>query len=373
MDLPGRAPVGTVHEAGGRCAVRFLVLERDDQRAVRHRDAPSGALERKIPLLPFDLAGQVHRFAPRQPVIGAAGHHQLWRPVRLESVAGIPPGELSGFPAMDPGGEQQQIARHFIQEDTRIADPVASLGKSAPLAHVHGRDHRAPGPSAVHGTADADIDVPLQVMGIGVSDVVRRNQGPLLRGYQPRDPVGGHPVVPGRPDFDGHAMPDSAGRHDLVSFGLDLQSERFIQPLDPGRVQPDIDQAVPHIGLLQGLAGKAFRFYPEFGLFSRRNRHDGDGHVLAGDDRDLQVSDRQHDGSQQGKDGLKEHTIIGFRARWSGTSAAAGSDRRRRSVRRQVLLRGADVSGPSPLFQPVRLLWPMPGWLPFRKGAVPGP
>ena len=267
------------------------MLERDDERTVIHRNSPSGALEGEIPGFPLDLARQVHRLRPGQAVVRGADHHQLGCRRRGETAAGRPPGRLAGLAAMRPGREDEDVARHFVHEDTGVSDSIDLLRQAAPFAHVHGDDHRPPGPSAVGGTAHAHVDIPLQVAGILVADVIDAHQRSLLRGDQTGDPVGIHPVIAGGADLPGEPVPQGAAFLYIKTSCLDSQREWFPDVFYLGGIQIDIQIPVPDRPGTEGLSGQSFQGNLEIRRFPFGDGHGRDGNVLVLDDRDLVMVD----------------------------------------------------------------------------------
>ena len=293
MDMPGEAAVRGVHDAGGRGALRFrlLMLERDDQGAVVHRDAASGALEGEVPGLLLDLPREVHGLGPGEAVVGGADHHKLGRGFGLEAAAGRPPGGLAGFPAVRPGREDEQVPGHFVHEDARVAYAVHILRQAAPFAHVDGDDHRPPGAAAVRGAAHAHVHVPLQVAGILVPDIVHAHERTLFRGHQAGNPVGGDAVVTGGAHLAGEPVLAGAVFLDGKAFRLDFQGERLADIFHAGSVQVDIQDAVPDFPGAEGLAAQSAERDFENRLRPFRDRDGRHRDVLVLDDGNLAVMD----------------------------------------------------------------------------------
>ena len=306
VDVPGKAAVRGVHDAGGRRALRlrFLVLERHDQGAVVHRDTPAGALEGEVPGLLLDLPGQVHGFGPGEAVIGGADHHELRGRRGLETAAGRPPGRLPRFAAVRPGREDEQIPRHFVHEDAGIADTVDILRQAAPFAHVDGDDHRPPGAAAVRGAAHAHVHVPLQVAGILMPDVVHAHERALLRCHKSGDTVGGYSVVTGGSHLPGKPVFPGAVLLDRKAFRLDFQGERLPDIFHAGRVQMDIQDTVPDFPGAEGLAAQSAERDFEYRFRPFRDCHRRHRDVLVLDDGNLAVVDLDRGrGNERGKIG----------------------------------------------------------------------
>ena len=98
--VPGLPSVLAVHYQRTRHTVRVKALQRKDQSAVLHCDASSGALKCHSPFRPFDLAGDVARFAPGLAVVSAFHHQDLSCRNRVvavsHSVEGVPVAEAVG-------------------------------------------------------------------------------------------------------------------------------------------------------------------------------------------------------------------------------------------------------------------------------------
>ena len=197
--LPGLSPVAAEHDGRGWNLLGINELHREHERPVGHHDAAARALESKVPLRLLDLRGEVSRRGPAQAVVVGDGHHELGCFARLHALSDRGPGALAGD-AVGPCPENVYAPRIGVREHGRVAHAVLGLGPSAPLAHVQHEPHRFPGPAAVRRAAHAYVDVGLEVVGVGVADVIDGDERAFRGRHQPGDAVGGDTVVTGVAD-----------------------------------------------------------------------------------------------------------------------------------------------------------------------------
>ncbi|CDB10592.1 unknown [Bacteroides sp. CAG:633] len=193
-DVPCLAVVLAVDDAGTGDAVGTDVLAGKDQRAVFHGYASSGSLEQEEPFGIFYLRSNVDGSRPCLPVIVAASQHKLGRFVQLVPLSRVEPGTEVAH-AVCPGSHNPDGTRLTVYQDGRIAYAVLGFRQMAVFAEAHGDTHLFPCLSAVCATAEADVDMFLQIGAVVVAYVVHTEQGSLVAGDNARNAVGGCAVI----------------------------------------------------------------------------------------------------------------------------------------------------------------------------------
>ena len=200
---------------------------------------------------------------------------------------------------MGPGGKEKKVSRDVIDHKTRVSNAVFSLRPATILSHVHGGNHGPPGAPAIRGTADAHVDILLQVPGIVVPDIIRGDKGSPPGGDQSRDTVRCHAVIPGRTNFNGQPMRLDAGGFHLEPLGLYRHRERLGERFNTTAVHMHIEQVVFYICVPQGLARESMRLDFPFGRYLFRNGYCGNGHIFVQQHRDLPMMHLNDDGQKE--------------------------------------------------------------------------
>ncbi len=117
-----------------------MILRRKDERSIVHRDPAPGSLQQETPVRILDLACEVARLAPREPVVATLDQHELsgffWR----ESGSGTVPASI----AVTPNCDHEDRAGLAIDEHGGITDPVAAPLVLVRTAHIHDELLRSP-------------------------------------------------------------------------------------------------------------------------------------------------------------------------------------------------------------------------------------
>ena len=171
-------------------AVFAAKLCRENKSPVTQRDSIAGALQNESPLrVRFYLGSNVDRLRPRFAIVGASGEHELTGFVRRHARPRTVPRTI----AVTPGGGNPDVARDFVGQNRRIADPVEIPFRI--VAHVHNHSHGLPRLSAIGAAAHADVDISRQVAASLVAIVVNGDECPRFRRRDAGDPVCVHSVV----------------------------------------------------------------------------------------------------------------------------------------------------------------------------------
>ena len=195
-----------------RIEIRILACE--DDCAIRSGNSTARPLEEEGPGGILQLRRHADRLAPSASVIGTLTHDQLGRIVGRNARHRAPPGRSNAH-AVRPDRSDPCVTGGLVHQDGRIPRPILGGRQATMLAEGDGPAHLLPSAAAIGRTAQADIDVFLQVLAVVVAHVIDGQQRSLVGGYQTRDAVRLAAVVSRLADTHAHAVDDALGRYVL--------------------------------------------------------------------------------------------------------------------------------------------------------------